>query len=219
MSLGSRGIQLDHLYSVIVAVGAAGVALRSWPPSLIKWSIHVKSSSGQRINHCQRGVHGVHGGAPEGSSRGLVCVCAHVCLCTNFTCIHWKSSRAKIHFETTKVFNGGRQVAPISCSVISRELGILIKCVDLQVAACSSRLRGVLLQRFVESKSGPVESIMINGPSTLWKVNSDRGKRGRVFERLRESLSLPKREGKMFGLCWVNICGSVFAFELVRVAF
>lgn len=60
-----------------------------------------------------------------------MCVCVRVS--PAFT---EKSSAAKIPFKTIRVFNDGRQVAPTSCIVISREIGILIKCVDLQVAVC-----------------------------------------------------------------------------------
>lgn len=45
----------------------------------------------------------------------------------------------KIHLNATKVFNDGRQVAPIGCIVISGEIGSLIKCVDLQVAVGSAQ--------------------------------------------------------------------------------
>lgn len=43
------------------------------------------------------------------------------------------------HFDTTRVFNDGRQVALIGCIVISGEIGSLIKRVDLQVAAGSAQ--------------------------------------------------------------------------------
>lgn len=61
----------------------------------------------------------------------------HVCTQTSpaFT---GNPQQLQTHFDTTRVFNDGRQVALIGCIVISGEIGSLIKCVDLQVAAGSA---------------------------------------------------------------------------------